>query len=256
MKICVLSHARCRSSLLVRTLSNAYTLENFQEEYETVKQFTYKERQIISKSENKKIQTLEVYTNRLENFTEKLFSTNNDFVIKIWPRFFNANQFCYNTEFLVKNLQKGFNFQNYDKIILSDRNLLDAVCSLSLAIKYGYNYTDKNLAEYYTKRRYENFHFNQVSLHSWNKSFIVEILLLQRIREYFDKNNIPYTYVKFDDIPDYVCTLPKSQTSNYWHMTIDTKIDYSKAVVNYESLQLEVEKYKQEMLPILNSIAF
>lgn len=256
MKICVLSHARCRSSILVTSLANAYNIHNRQEEYDDLKKFSYKERQLVAKSADKKNTTLNIYINKLQNFTDKLFSENDNFVIKVWPRFFNATEFCYNTDSFIKNLEQTFRFSQYDKIILSNRDPLDAVCSLSLGIKYGYNYNDENTAVLGTKRRYANVQQNKVELHDWNKSFIVETLLINNIRSYFDKNKISYDFVPFGDIPSYVTTLPKNELPPVWHLPIDTKIDYSKAVVNYDALKEEVEEYKEIVLPRLNNIIF
>lgn len=256
MKICVLSHARCRSSILVTSLANSYNLVNLQEDYDEAKKFSYKERQQISKSLDKKNETLNIYSDRLEKFTNKFFSENNDFVIKIWPRFFNATEFCYNIDSFIKNLEKTFNFSQYDKIILSNRDPLDAICSLSLAIKYGYNYNDKNLAILGTKRRYENIEHNKVELHSWNKSFLAEILLIDNIRHYFDRKNISYDFVPFTDVPSYVNNLPEPTTPKKWYLPIDTNIDYSKAVINYYEFKKELEDYTRSLIPVLNKIEF
>lgn len=256
MKICVLSHARCRSSILVTSLANAYNIPNLQEDYGDVKKFSYKERQLISKSSDKERETLNIYTNKLQTFTDKLFSENDNFVIKVWPRFFNATEFCYNTNSFVKNLEKTFRFSQYDKIILSNRDALDAVCSLSLAIKYGYNYNDEKLANYGKTQRYKNIQHNKVDLHEWNKSFIVEILLLDQVRQYLDKTNIPYDFVPFSKIPDYISTFPQPQAAPKWYLPIDTQIDYSQAVVNYCDVKQEIEKYKQTLAKVINNITF
>lgn len=252
----MLSHARCRSSILVNSFANAYNLTNKQEEYEFIKNFSYKERQAVSKSQDRQAKTLEIYTDKICKFTDQLFSENKDFVIKIWPRMLNASPFCYNVESFVSDLEHCFRFSQYDNIILSQRDPVNAICSLSLAMVYGFNFLDKDRADYATKVKYKNVDIHKVELNDKNKSFLAEILVIDKIKQYFDKKQIRYTYVSFDDIPSYLETLPIPQTPITWHPPIDTQIDYSKAVCNYGELAMEVEDYKQSILSGLNSFTF
>lgn len=256
MKICVLSHARCRSSVLVSSLSNYYNIENKQEIYDDLKKLSYKERQQIQKSTDKNKETLKIYTNNIVKFTDNLFK-NESFVIKVWPRFFNSTEFCFNTESFVESLEDCFRFRSYDKIILSHRDPLDAVCSLTLAVKYGYNSVEEKVSKYITKLKYSNINFNNVDLHPWNQSFLCEIFLIQNIKNYLIKNSIPFTFLDFKEIPSYLEeNYPDSNIPRVSHVPFDTKIDYSKAVPNYHQLRDEIENYKHMIVPKLNNIVF
>lgn len=253
-KVCILSHARCRSSVLIANFSNAYNLENKMESYHDIKKPSMKEQIKISRATDKEIAKQDLYLYKLKNFTDELFKQNK-WIIKVWPRYFNSSEFCFNITKYVPNLETYFRLNEYDHIVLSKRDPVDALCSLHLATKYGYNSVDIFQADYSTKLKYTKVKDHRIELNEWYKSFLLEICLIDNIREYLDRKNIRYTYTDFDEIPIYLQTLPKYDSIKY-PIPIDTKIDYSNAVPNYDQISNAVHKYIETNKHLLNSITF
>lgn len=256
MKVCILSHARCRSTVLSGAFANVFDLHHKQEQYSELKNFSYKERLQIRRSHNKSELTLSIYKDKIMKFTDELF-TNDNFVIKVWPRFFNSSKFCFDTEYFIPNLNKFFKFSQYDKIIVSSRNPVDAVCSLSLGVKYGYNHPDKKIADHITKKKYNNYDNNTVVLHPYNKSFLAEIFLIENIKNFLKVNHIPFTFVEFTEIPKYLNdNLPNYEVYKSFPIPLESKIDYKNAVPNYDDLYKEIEEYRETIVPELNKVVF
>lgn len=253
-KVCILSHARCRTSFLIRSFGNAYDLKNKTESYSQVKKLSFKEQIILSKVKDKEVASHDLYEKKLKKFTDELFQQNK-WVIKVWPRWFNSSEFCYNVNRNVKNLEACFRFSEYDQIILSKRNPVDSVCSLDLGVKYGYNSSGSVQSNYSTKLKYSKFIDNSIHLHDWHKSFIIEICMIDTIKDYLDTKKINYDYVEFDEIPNFVAKLPHSDNTNY-QIPIDTKIDYTQAIPNYDEITYTIQDYIKSIKPILNSINF
>lgn len=258
MKICNLGHARSRTSLLTTQLVNYYGCEDIDESYTYVRKKTYVN-YFTKDGLSIEQKYLQVYKNNIINYTNSIFE-NESFIVKLWPRWMNSSEFCQNFDTLILDLDDTFRLRDYDKIMVTKRNPVDALCSLWLATRNGYNFTiGDDRADYFTKRKSNgNNVMPDINTNKWHLSFLTEIFLIDKICEYLDSKNIRYVYLSYEDVPSYLNNEYKLTPShpNLQLMTIDSKINYATAVKNYEQVREQVHKFQIEIMPRINNISF
>lgn len=251
MKICNIGHARSRSSLINRWLANYFSLQNLDEEYKFIKQSVY------SNNTNNINESLkQKYQKKIKNKTESIF-LNQKFIIKIWPRFLNFSLYCQNYNCYLSDIILNFNLSGYDKIIVTKRNPVSSVCSLWLAKKYGYNYLNLELErptiDYYLNRK-NNIHtlpnfYNDKEI----RSFIVEILLIDKISKYLDCNNIKYDYLDYEEIPAYLQQYNLDNCEQLYELPIPSNINYSSTIKNFKDVEETIQKIIEEESKKINN---
>lgn len=258
MKICNLGHARSRTSLLTTHLVNYYGCEDIDESYSLIRKKTYVN-YFTNDGLSMEQKYFQVYKNNVINYTNSIFEKES-FIVKLWPRWMNSSEFSQNFETLILDLDTTFRLHDYDKIIITTRNPVDALCSLWLATRNGYNFNvDDVRAEYFIKRKANsNSIMPNIFTNRWHLSFLTEIFLMDKICEYLDSKNIRYTYLSYDNVPSYLENKYKLTPNhpNLQPMTIDFKVNYTTAVKNYEEVKEQVYKFQTEILPRINSITF
>lgn len=257
MKIINIGHARSRTSLLTTYIVNYYNVRDLDESYRYVKQYDYRELSLIKKSENKDDLRLEFYKKKLKKYKDTIFN-GESFVIKVFPRVFNATELVQNVNSTVVNLEEYFSLSKYDKIFLTYRNnFVDTLCSLYLGQKYIYNTYDFKKNEYFKNKKLDRKYLHIVEFDPLHQSFICEMLLMNRIKAYLDKVNLPYVYLEYSEVPDYVHHNMICEDKNLIQpIPFDAKINYRDAILNYDELEERVGKYIEDISEAINSIEF
>lgn len=239
MKICNIGHARSRTTYLTQHLSKYYKINNFNEVY----------------SNCKTTDSLQTLRKNIKLFTQNIFDKNN-FIIKVWPRYFSVGDST-NVTF-ISDLNDCFKFSDYDKIIITFREPVDSLCSLSTAELFGYNFNEENKLKESLKNRYTK----KITVNlenSSNKLFLIEIFLIPYIVKYLNKMQISYTMLEYNSIPQYLQSFELQDDLNFISKNsiptvLDSKTSYKLCINNYNEVQDFVYKYKEEIQPFLDSI--
>lgn len=256
MKICNIGYARTRTSLLTTKIVNYYKkIVDHDEYYRLAKDYTYVEQRKIQLSLDKDRTKLEIYKQHILNCTEKFFA-DESFVIKLWPIWFNATFDFTNSQLMITDLTNFFRIKDYDKIIVTTRNPVDALCSYDIARKYGY--TSHNSARIKYKReliqrrvKYNFFKFDQI-----HKSYLLEILVIKQILKYLNNNNIPYTHLDYKDVPNYVDINFPNPEEYIQPLPLEIGLDYKEVISNFNEVEDLVAKYTDEYQNFINNIEF
>lgn len=243
MKICNLGHARSRTTFLIRTLANYYSLKDLGETYG---------------SRKKQGQSSDTYKSKIKSFTNLLF-TNDNFIIKVWPRYFCSAPLVDSFENLILELDFYFKFSQYDKIIITERDPVESLCSLRIGEKFNYNYYTEDQVTHYRNVRYENKENNIIDVNNkYNKDFLMEIFLMPHIANYLTEKQIPFERLSFDEIPNYCNNYIDSKNlfSIKKPVPLDSGTDYKLCINNYDEVVDFVHKYKLEVEDQLSQIRF
>lgn len=249
MKILVLCTPRTRSTVLLDTLSKHYKLEN---KGETL-HFSIGKVQNTVKNPNLN----EAYYNHFLTIFKKDVEINfqqNNFIAKLFPNMLVYSDHLlddpniYNVQ-MITNLKYYLNIHKYNKIFYLNRNITDTICSWYFA----------DLTNYFNFKSFETLQEQlskttkfSIELNSDLKFFIYECSLLYQIKKYLINNKIEFTYLDFQDIPNFLST----NYPNVEPTTIDSKIDYSQLVLNYKELDEKCQKFYNQCIEATDKIIF
>jgi len=230
MNILVICRLRTRSTYFLKTMCNHYNLHNYNEDYFTLPtsyscalqyaNFTpifYQRHQHNWGKYSEKFQerTNNYFTKN--NFGIKLFSK----MISSHPVFLHSDQFR-NAQ-IMPNLKKSCKLELYDSVYFLDRNLVESVASYAYSLIVG-----KSIYKEYIVGKIVEFTNN---LYPAVNSYILDYLIQRKIEKILLKYNIPYTYLDYNDIPNFLRNYNQSID-----MPVDTKYNYKNLIINYDEL--------------------
>lgn len=252
MKIAIFTMTRTRSSFLLDTLCKHYGLKNQFEYYnntyssETFNSFYKLRSKTIFEqfSSTKKQETSDLFT--WPSFGVKIFPHNFIGFIrekssfrpdnKSYPLFVKEN---------ILDLNEYFNLNQYDKIfVLNRKAIVDNIISQLYGLQIGIfllKEQDKSRCDRLTPNGDLYLTTNDAYVY---RSRIYCHLFLKQLPRYFDKMNIKYEELDYDEVPSYVkknYPLIKSQF-------IDTEFDYKNGIKNYNEIKKEIEILYDECL--------
>lgn len=252
MRIAIFTMTRTRSSFLLDTLCQYYKIQNHFEYYnntyssETFNSFyKIRSKMIFEKfSSTKKQETKDLFT--WPSFGIKIFPHNFVGFIrenssfqpnkKTYPLFIKEN---------VLDLIEYFNLDQYDKIyILNRKEVVDNIISQLYALQIG-----KFLLTTSDKHRSNQLKPNGELYLTTNNNYVHRSriychLFLKYLPRYFDKLNIRYKELDYDDVPLYIEKNYPSIKSQF----VDTEFDYKNGITNYSEIKKEIEIFYNECL--------
>jgi hypothetical protein len=248
---------RTRSSVLLDALSKKYQVPNLYEKYVEASPDNISKLVLFKKPEN----LWEKFQKETRKKTDEIMSLDK-FAIKLFPASiiddyqinpkYNKNP---NWNIDIKHfldLETYFDASKYDQIyILYRENMCDVLCSYWHAYNKNFFLTDnKNIASRFVPKG--DINFNIYDRVYTIKSNILYKKYLQNIENYFDKKNIKYTKLEYNEVPKYL----EDNFKNIELSTIDTNYDYKNLVDNYETLQKEIEFLEAEVDRDFSKIIF
>lgn len=229
MKICILSRARTRSSIFCASIQKYYQCKNLGESY-------FYDKKLLD-------HTQENFEKNIINSTENFF-TNDNFVIKLWPKYLiyskhNVVPSDLSKLYILSDLEKCFFLSQYDKIYYVTRNVVDSVCSYYLALyRQQWMFSDtKQILDAKSKRLTFNFYGSE----HWLKFYLYETLLQDQMLKYLQINNLPFYSIDYEDIPKY-CNETYYDTTKA-DIRLDSKLDYKEIFTNYFEVGEYITKF-------------
>lgn len=286
MNICIIGTPRSRSTFFVDSLKEEYNLKNWYEHYDigNLAKLGLRELVLINKEntiEGKTNKKFEIYQNFIKSSTNELLADKefNGNVIKFWGRhvvpvlhkrpekmiFDNkhyesnknkllSNRFIYNLEdfnpYIVTDFSNHFQLQKYNKLYILDRNILDSMSSLVYSIFLDKRIYQKNIISDIKLLR--NLKETPPKLNvdtnlPWVKFGIFELAVVHHIEKYLLDNQITYTKISYDEIPNYVKNnFPKYKEEN--HITVNSNLNYNELISNYDEFSEFVNKFYKQCL--------
>lgn len=191
----------------------------------------------------------------LKEHTQKHFQSKN-FAIKLYPRMLTMSEHSIdNLETyklkIITNVSYVTNIKKYDTIFYLTRNLLDSVCSWAYGNHIDYfNFRDKEMLELKLNQ------FPKLTINIENDSllkfYLMESAILTHWKSYLLHNNIKFTELDYNQIPNYVNdNCPSIQSK-----TIDSKLNYQEIILNYSELQGFIDHFYKVCLEKTQDLIF
>lgn len=220
MKICVIGHPRTRSSHLLETLSFYHKVpiigEDLNELYNKIRTVDFVRTEIPVSEPATYLPSLTILVRKNQRLPEG--------VIRIHPTqlsFLPANGQVLDFDF--------FNFKQYDKIYITTRNnLSEIVASYFVSSMLG-QFTYKSVDELRTDVKpmaITSDHYFYI------KMLLYSELIVKHLKVYFEKNNIAWEELDYDEIPKYLDLHFPGIVSSH----VETNYDYRSLVSNYDTI--------------------
>lgn len=189
--------------------------------------------------------------------TQELLDNNSSYAVKLFPiNIFNDYQ--YNPQFTKQSnwninkdslldLEEHFRISQYDQIYLLQRdNIVDNICSYMYAFTTNFFLTDNTNK---AKTMQPKGKLTLVASKYYTvKCFILYKKYLDKIQIYLDKNNLPYTKLEYNDVPEFI----SKHAGDVKLDTVDTNYDYKNSFKNYDEickLVYQIEKEVDQEFP-------
>ena len=228
MKIALISRGRTYSTAIGTSLAHLNNLEYFGETYFKVHHDLL--RYLYYRPKFDKNKAFTKFYQKLEEHTHSTL-VNNDFLIKFFPSMLYMPPLLMyeNDTFDTIKQHTIFNLDiikvtEYNKIYFLDRQFHDSIIS--------WVYCNKSLNWHQTKinpKKYDQIFLGKEDF-AIAKFYIVEYFLQQKMREYLNNKNIPYTYVDESNYDQYI--------DNSILSTSQTKINYKDYITNIKELDV------------------
>lgn len=250
MKILVITKPRTRSSFLCSALSNYYDIKNYHEPFNFIEQ-EFVELRTRFGLLKKKLHLQDLVNYQKKNLTQKIKNLNveESYVCKLMPRniLFSYRGTVIREEQpfeheIYLNFNEILKIQDYDKVYFLNRDVIDSSISFIFAQSINSflfaNQSDLN----YQKKKNQKMIVSQHGLDLI--SFVVyECVLLEKIKEFLDKEKIPYTYIDYVECTEYV---RKNLNCNKPNMYLESNFNYKELIENYSECVKHIEnKYKE-----------
>lgn len=246
MNILLVSRPRTRSTLLINALTQFYNLENKDESYK----FCHGKLSNLTIDNSR----FEIFSNCIKVSTEENFKQNN-FAIKLFPRMLIPNSYeiqlldFFNLRF-INNLSYFTNIRKYDKVYFLTRDIVDSVCSWAYSNYIGtFNFYDNETLQL-KKQQIKPIEINLLNDSSL-KFYILECAIQNHLNIFLEQN-IEYTILNYNDIPDYV----KTNLIGYSSKTLDAQLSYCELIRNYSEIEKQIIEYYDLCYNKIKNICF
>ena len=232
MKIVLISRGRTCSTAISKSLAHLNNVEYLGETYfNTVHDNFVRHRTYRPKFSKEKVFT-EFYQ-KLEVHTQSTF-LKNDFLVKLFPsilhmppnKMYKSDIFNSIKPYIISNLDV-LKITEYDKFYFLDRQFYNSIVSWVYSKKSLIWHQNKINPKKYTKIYLDKLDFATA------KFYILEYFLQQKIRDYLNNKNIPYTYIDESNYDQFIDTNILSTTK--------TEINYKDYITNIEELDVFID---------------
>lgn len=205
MRILLCSTPRSRSSVMIDYLVKKHNVYNFSEKL------------IYARERTNTINDTFLINQTLEQFYEKCFASqiselfkHDKVVAKLWGTMLTFNK--KDSQITYTNISKIIPFDKFDKIYCLPRNVYDVASSW---FYFQIKTTDR--ATEFTEKDKPIIY-----------KAVLDVLLLDKIKNYMDEKKYPYDFLSYDQVADYV--------AGYDYIRKPTNINYQTHILNYEKL--------------------
>jgi hypothetical protein len=235
MKILIVSRLRTRSTFLLEHLCAHYNIQNHNENYFDIGSKFFGAMNASLKLNNRKSfeKNWLDYQLNFKYITDKNFET--DFGVKLFTKMIHSKSLVLkDVDFpnlqIITDLTTYANIRQYDQIYYLSRENFPSICSYiySLEIKNAI-YRENGIH----KIKQKTFTVDEYWL-PFIDSYILDIILQEKILDFLSTEDIPYIKLDYDDIPSYVSNNLNGVVAN---PSIDPQFDYKVLIKNYDELE-------------------
>ena len=238
MKICLISRGRTRSTIIGNSLAEKLGVDNVGEVY-------YRAQWEIKQSVDHR-RTIDwntyipIFQNKINEITKQLLEKKS-FICKIFPsmliappmHIINENETVDHIKHrIIFNIWETLNLSQYDEIYFIERNLAESAISWVYSNKTGIYHKYKNKLN-----DYKSIKLNSVD-YARARFYVLEYLLQEKIKNYLQKNSIPFTLITENNYLDII--------NGHKNMIDETPVNYKEIINNAENLISYVEKIQKE----------
>jgi hypothetical protein len=257
MKVGIISNQRTRSSYILDCLTKQHSLFNFGEKLFNDQVVLFRTKLFSANKENNIHWTK--YKQNLPQMIDTVFEADR-FAVKIFPAQLmnlkaktdlpdaaSRDNFFLDPENIILDIGQ-LRFDRYDTLYLLDRDITDACCSFVYAsMTNQWLFFDKAKAD--SVRRPVTCNLSPLDYFSLDLH-LISLLMIPYFESYLTENNIAYTKVMFDDIPDFVKNACPEVKSGY----VDAEFDYRELMTNYAEVCDYVSKRVTSIKPRLDEL--
>jgi len=235
MKILIVSRLRTRSTFLLDNLCANYNIQNHNENYFDIDTKFFGAMRHSLKVGNKKSfdKNWADYQLNFKYITDKNFETH--FGVKLFTKMLHSEPLVlkdkdFSNLQIITDLTTYANIRQYDQIYYLTRDFFPSICSYIYSLETKNAIYRKNSIR---KVKLKSFTVNEYWLPFIN-SYILDIILQEKIFDFLSTEQIPYIKLDYNDIPSYVSNNLNGVVVN---PSIDTQFDYKVLIKNYDELE-------------------